>query len=157
MRLAVIALLSLCWSVAGADVFKQRLEDGSYAFSDTGTASSHRLAMAATHRLSSDDLPGLWKAVSFDGAETTLTLRTDGSFVIDQRDASSPQRLYMCGDWSSREDALDFHVKGYKKRLADGATEQADGQFRSSAAILSARRDRLIVEFEGRRLVLDRS
>ncbi|MBT8144033.1 MAG: hypothetical protein KJO55_04985, partial [Gammaproteobacteria bacterium] len=92
-----------------------------------------------------------------DGTDTTLTLRDDGSFVIDQRTDSSLHRLYMCGEWQQQEDALAFIVKAYKKRMADGQTEQVDGTFATQAPILSARRDRLIVQFEGKQLVFDRS
>ena len=157
MRLVVVALLSLCCTVAYADVFKQRLADGTIAYSDTATGNTQRLALAAKHTLASNDLPGTWQASSHDGAQTTLTLRDDGTFVIDQRNDDTLQRLYMCGDWQEQQDALAFNVKAYKKRLSDGATEQADGEFRASAAILSARHNRLIVEFEGQQLVFDRS
>lgn len=156
-KITLIALFSLCASVQ-AELYETRLADGSRSFSDQAVqpfaATLHKRTI--THKLPQSQLPGTWEGTSNDGRSTTLTLRDDGSFVIDQRSDNTPRRLYMCGEWQSARDALALKVKAYKKRLDNGETEQAAAAFDAQAPILSARRNRLIVVLEGEQLVFDR-
>ena len=157
-RLTLIVLLTLCTS-AQAELYEIRNADGSRSFSDHAAqpfqATYHDRAV--TQKLEQGQLHGTWEATSHDGRSTTLTLRDDGSFVVDQRSDETPHRLYMCGEWQNAKDALAFNVKAYKRRLDNGETEQAAADFEASAQILSARRNRLIVVLEGEQLVFDRT
>lgn len=140
-----------------AELYETRLADGSIAYSDrvVQLSTAQRHDRDITHALEADAWPGSWQADSRHGT-AELTLRADGTFVFDQRSEDSLHRIYMCGQWTPAERALELEVKAHKVRLQSGATEQNAEAFHSEARILSARRDRITLLIDGQRLTFDR-
>lgn len=157
-KFAIAITVLLAANLAHAELYETRLADGSAAFSDRVADFSHaqRHDRAITHALKPGELPGSWQARPV-GGKAELTLRADGSFVFDQRSDDTLHRVYMCGRWARGEHTLELEVKAHKVRLQSGATEQNAEAYNASARILAARRDRITLEIDGRRLTFDRT
>ena len=157
MFLATVMLL--CASLAQAELYQTEQDDGTTSFSDrvTEPLNARRLGTKITHPLEADELPGIWHASSIDGRETELTLGSNGSFVFDQSSDSTLHRLFMCGTWQGRDEALDLVVKGLKRQLENGQIEQADRPHQEAATILSAQKDRIILLIHGEKLIFNRA
>ncbi|MDH3647484.1 MAG: hypothetical protein OER80_11995 [Gammaproteobacteria bacterium] len=158
-KFILTTVLLLCASLAQAELFQMKQADGTNSYSDVATSplNADRLPIEITHPLEADQLPGIWRASSLNGHETELTLRSDGSFVLDQSSDSTLHRLFMCGTWQGTDKALDLVIKGLKRQLKNGDIEQADRTYQEAATILSAQRDRIILLIRGEKLIFDRA
>ncbi|MBT8131955.1 MAG: DUF4124 domain-containing protein [Gammaproteobacteria bacterium] len=156
-KLVIFTTLMLTASLAQAELYQNRQDDGTISFSDRAPQSASRIDRDITHPMEAADLPGLWLASSSDGLQTELTLRENGSFVFDQSSDNSMHRVYMCGTWEDGDDALELLVKGLKRQLASGDIEQADRNHKEEAEILSAQKDRMILRIKGEQLIFNRA
>lgn len=154
-RFGLACMLFLCVGIAHADLYASRQSDGVISYSDRADSSAARSDIEITHPLEAELLPGTWHAEAFDGDQTELQLRNDGSFVFNQFGDNT--RTYMCGDWNGDVETLNLTVKALKQQTEDGTIEQAADTYQETATILSSQRDRMIVVINGQKLVFNRA
>jgi len=87
---------------------------------------------------------------------TVLELRPGGGFVFDHQAQATPERAYMCGDWSLESGKLSLLAKTLKTRAVTGEIQLAEGEHRSSYTVLAARTDVLILRSDAKTLTFYR-
>ncbi len=114
----LLALLLPTYAYAGGTAYRAVAQDGQVSFSDRGTRSSAvKIEQTA---VTAETLYGKWQATAQDGRVTDLKLSDKGSFIFDQSDPNSPERVYMCGAWSHGERHLALDVVAHKEQLRSG-------------------------------------
>ena len=101
-------------------------------------------------------LQGRWLAQTDDGATTMLDLRPSGAFSFDRQSGGTPERDYLCGDWSLARGELSLVVSTQKMRLATGEIRQSETRQVRSFTVLAARSDVLILRSDEQTLTFRR-
>ena len=160
--LVCATLAALAWTGAidhaNADTRAALTANGTQQYSDrlspgTGVALTLPSERAA---VTSARMQGRWLAQSEDGSTTVLELRPGGGFSFDRQAQVTPEREYMCGDWSLEGDKLSLLAKILKTRAATGDIQLSDDAHKRSFAVLAARTDVLILRGDGGTLTFHR-
>jgi hypothetical protein len=152
--LVCATLVALAWTgtidLANAGARAALTANGTQQYSDrlspaTGVAltlPSERSAVTSAR------MQGRWLAQSEDGSMTVLELRPGGGFSFDRQAQVTPEREYMCGDWSLQSDELSLLTRVLKTRAATGDIQLSEDAHKRSFTVLAARTDVLILRGE---------
>jgi len=156
---ALLALVSLfVTGYASADTRVAMRTDGSTEFSDRLSPSAGAALDVPSERanITGGKLQGRWLAQSDDGMTTVLELRPSGAFSFDRQASATPERDYLCGDWSFQRGELSLSASTQKTRLVSGEIVQNQNKQLRSFTVLAARPDMLILRDAGRTLTFYR-
>jgi hypothetical protein len=144
---ALCAMLCVLAGVAAADTRVAYVAGRPTQYSDRLAPSEGApLAMESERAaITSGRMQGRWLAQSEDGALTVLELRPGGGFMFDHQAQTTPERAYMCGDWSFERGELSLLAKTLKTRAITGEIQLSEGEHRQSYTVLAARTDVLIL------------
>ena len=156
------ALIALVVTGAGtqalADVRAAHTADGAVVYGDSlAPASSTSLDLQSERAaVTPARMQGRWLAQSEDGSVTMLELRPTGGFSFDQQAQTTPEREYMCGDWSLAGGELSLLARTQKTRLATGEIQLSETAHTRSFDVLAARTDVLVLRSDNRTLTFYR-
>jgi hypothetical protein len=145
-------------SHASADTRVAMRGDGSAEFSDRLSPAVGAALDVPSERanITGGKLQGRWLAQTEDGTTTVLELRPSGAFSFDQQASATPERDYLCGDWSFRSGELSLSASTQKTRLVSGEIVQNQNKQVRSFTVLAARAVVLILRGAGRSLTFYR-
>jgi len=151
-------ILSLLAGAAAADTRVARVDGAAIQYSDRLAPSAGAPLVLPSERaaVTSARMQGRWLAQSEDGSMTVLELRPGGGFVFDHQAQATPERAYMCGDWSLESGKLSLLAKTLKTRAVTGEIQLSEGEHRSSYTVLAARTDVLILRSDAKTLTFYR-
>jgi hypothetical protein len=155
---ALVAILCLGAGAAAADVRVTRVAGVPTEYSDR-LAPSDGVALALPSdraAVTSAGMQGRWMAHAEDGTTTLLELRAGGAFRFDRQARATPERAYMCGDWSLEHGELSLLAKTSKTRLVSGEIELSDAGHTQTYTVLAARSDVLVLRTESATLTFHR-
>jgi hypothetical protein len=138
----------LAHGAAAAGEVRVAHDAGGALYSDRlGPSAGASLALASERAaLTPGRLGGTWLAHGDDGSLTLLELRPGGAFTFDHQVQATPERDYMCGDWTLEAGAeLALRATTRKTRLATGEIELVESATLHRWTVLAARSDMLIL------------
>lgn len=121
--------------------------DGTQQYSDRLSPATGIALMLPSERaaVTSSRMQGRWLARSENGFMTVLELRPGGGFSFDRQAQVTPEREYMCGDWSIEGGELSLLAKTLKTRAATGDIQLSEDPHQRTFTVLAARTDVLIL------------
>ena len=114
------------------------------------TLPSEQAAVTLAH------MQGRWLAQAEDGTTTVLELRPGGGFSFDRQAQVTPEREYMCGDWSLDRTKLSLRAKTLKTRSVAGDIQLSEDEHKRTFTVLAARTDMLILRTDDGTLTFHR-
>ena len=102
-------------------------------------------------------LSGNWIHQSYDGIFTQLEIEQNGKFTFREVHSRDLRRAYMCGNLADGGDVLNLRVKQQKERDISGIISQASGESKLKFDVRSRGDKRLVIDVDGRTVVLERS
>jgi len=157
---ALVALAGTCQiDHANAGARSSLAADGTQQYSDrlsptTGVAITLPSERAA---VTNARMQGRWLARAEDGSMTVLELRPGGGFSFDRQAQVTPEREYMCGNWSLESGELSLLAKLLKTRAATGDIELSEDAHKRTFTVLAARTDVLVLRGDGGTLTFHRN
>jgi hypothetical protein len=154
---ALIAILCLSAGVI-ADTRVARVPGAATEYSDRLAPSDGVALVLPSDRaaVTSAGMQGRWLAQTEDGTTTVLELRPGGGFRFDRQAQATPERAYMCGDWSLDNGELSLLAKTSKTRLVSGEIELSQAEHTQTYTVLAAHSDVLVLRTDAGTLTFHR-